>query len=85
MALIIKTSFATLDFDDNENINSIGEYQVSVIEHVEATGIYLDCILALFTPVNPRGCINLTIPVSTQDSQRWYGDTAKTIIYALLQ
>lgn len=38
-----------------------------------------------FTPSNPRGCVNLTIPISTKQSQRWYGDIAKTIIYALLQ
>lgn len=87
MALVIYTPGAFKRYDDDR----IGERFISEvaiqsdIAGIEASDLFLERIIELFTPSNPRGCINLTIPVSQCDSQAWFGDTAKTIIYALLQ
>jgi hypothetical protein len=87
MALIIYTPGAFKRYDDDR----IGEQFISEVAiqsdivGVEASDLFLEKIIELFTPGNPRGCTNITIPVSQCDSQASFGDTAKTIIYALLQ
>ena len=68
---------------DLENRNKF--FNPKLVESLQADGPELQIITQLFCAVNRDGCTVFTIPISIYDSQRWYGDTAKTIIYALLQ
>lgn len=66
---------------------TLSDEQINTVLWIEADNAFLHSIMILFTPIGAIGSplYASSIPLSNLYSQRWYGDIAKTIIYALLQ